>query len=131
MRTLVLFSLLFSVVGVVTASAQATTDTTRADTAHAVVTTGYGAWFGSIPNMDANAFGVLLAGVTPESPAAKAGLKKGDLLISMAGDPVLDLADMVEVLRSHPPGAAIEVVFLRDTTEHKVKVVLGVRPGGR
>ncbi|MEO8478841.1 MAG: PDZ domain-containing protein [Gemmatimonadota bacterium] len=106
--------------------AQSTTDTTRPPPP----TTGYGSWFGSVPDMDATAAGVTLAGVSDSSPAAKAGLKKGDRIVSMAGTPVVDLRAMVEVLRSHPPGETIEVIYMRDFLERKMKVTLGKRPGG-
>lgn len=106
--------------------AQSSTDSTQPPPP----TTGYGAWFGSVPDMDATAAGITLAGVSDSSPAAKAGLKKGDRIISMAGIPVVDLRAMVEVLRSHPPGETIEVVYMRDFLERKVKVTLAKRPGG-
>ncbi|HET9066176.1 MAG TPA: PDZ domain-containing protein [Gemmatimonadales bacterium] len=106
--------------------AQSPTDTTRPQPA----TTGYGAWFGSVPDMDATEAGITLAGVSDSSPAAKAGLRKGDRIVAMAGAPVVDLRAMVEVLRAHPPGETIEVVYMRDFLERKVKVTLGKRPGG-
>ena len=80
--------------------------------------------------MDANEAGILLGGVTAGSPAAKAGLKKGDLIVAMGGEPVVDLREMVEVLRSHRAGDEIEVVYWRGNEEKKVKVTLGARPGG-
>ncbi len=92
--------------------------------------TGYGAWFGSIPDMDGSNGGILLSGATPGSPAEKAGLKAGDFLTSMAGKRVEDLAGMVTILRSHKAGDTIDVVFVRGRTEQKTKVILGVRPGG-
>lgn len=91
---------------------------------------GYGSWFGSIPDLSGAQPGILLNGVDDGSPAEKAGLKKGDLLVSMAGKPVVDLRAMVEVLRSHPPGDTIRVVFWRGEKKDTAKVVLGVRPGG-
>jgi S1-C subfamily serine protease len=93
-------------------------------------TTGYGAWFGSIPDMVLSDPGIVLDGTTPGSPAAKAGLKKGDVIIAMDGGPVETLADMVAVLRAHAPGDTISVVFWRDADakDHTVKVVLGSRP---
>jgi putative serine protease PepD len=90
---------------------------------------GYGAWFGSIPDLNDSGKGVLLEGTSPGSPAAKAGLRKGDLITMMAGDTVGGLRDMVEVLREHAPGETIEVVYQRDGKAHKAKVTLGVRPG--
>lgn len=116
--------------GALPLTAQARPDTTKrpVPVPKPVVTTGYGAWFGSIPEMNSTSAGVTLAGVTDGSPAAKAGLKKGDLIISMAEVPVVDLRAMVEILRAHPPGDTISVVYIRDVTEQKVKVVLGTRP---
>lgn len=102
----------------------------RTDSAPPPPTTGYGAWFGSIPDMILTGPGVVLEGTTPGSPAAKAGLRKGDVIVEMAGGPVEDLRGMVEVLRAHAPGDTIAVVFWRDADQkqHTVKVVLGTRP---
>lgn len=91
--------------------------------------TGYGAWFGSIPDMDGSTAGIYLNGVTAGSPAEKAGLKAGDTLLKMAGKPTLDLQAMTEVLRGHKPGDTIQVVFQREGAEKSVAVILGVRPG--
>lgn len=90
---------------------------------------GYGAWFGSIPDLADAGTGIRLEGTTPGSPAAKAGLRKGDLITVMAGDSVHTLRDMVTVLRLRQPGDTITVAFLRDSKADSVKVVLGVRPG--
>lgn len=91
-------------------------------------TSGYGAWFGSIPNMENPLTGILLTGVTAGSPAEKAGLDAGDLITSIGGKAMNDLRDMVDVLRSKQPGDTVEVVFRRLNQEQKVKVVLGTRP---
>lgn len=90
---------------------------------------GYGAWFGSIPDMDNSSAGIYLNGVTAGSPAEKAGLKAGDTLLKMAGKPTIDLQSMTEVLRAHKPGDTIQVVFQREGAEKSVAVILGVRPG--
>ena len=66
--------------------------------------TGYGAWFGSIPNMAGDGGGILLDGATTGSPAEKAGLKAGDRLLSIGGVRMEDLRSMVEVLRAAQPG---------------------------
>lgn len=91
---------------------------------------GYGAWFGSIPELSDLGDGILLEGTTAGSPAARAGLRRGDLITVMAGDTVRTLRDMVTVLRLHQPGDTISVVFTRDNKPDSVKVILGVRPGG-
>jgi S1-C subfamily serine protease len=116
-----------ALVGALPLSAQSKSDSTTPPPAPA---TGYGAWFGSIPDMILSDPGIVLEGTTPGSPAAKAGLKKGDVIVEMAGGPVQDLRDMVDVLRAHAPGDTIKVVFWRDADakQHTVKVVLGSRP---
>ena len=47
--------------------------------------------FGSIPDFNHAGEGVLLSGVIPGSPAEKAGLKEGDLLVEFGGAPIEDL----------------------------------------
>jgi S1-C subfamily serine protease len=90
---------------------------------------GYGAWFGSVPDMDNSVGGIFLSGVTDGSPAQKAGLKQGDTILKMGGTEIPDLMAMTSLLRAKKPGDTIEVVFLRDNKEKKVPVILGVRPG--
>lgn len=91
--------------------------------------TGYGAWFGSIPDTDQDGAGIVLTGVTSGSPAEKAGLKAGDVIVKMAGKDTPGLAEMVAVLRANRPGTEIEVVYYRGQEERKAKVTLGLRPG--
>lgn len=93
-----------------------------------VATSGYGAWFGSIPNMDGSDGGILLDGATVGSPAEKAGLRAGDRILSIGGKRMDDLRAMVELLRQKQPGDTVEVIYQRRDAMEKVKVVLGVRP---
>ena len=102
---------------------------TAAPAAPAPAQTGYGAWFGSIPDTEGGDAGILLRGTTPGSPAQKAGLKEGDLIVWMDKGPVASLADMVQVLRARQPGDTIEVAFFRGQEKKTIKVVLGARPG--
>lgn len=89
---------------------------------------GYGAYFGSIPDF---AFqegkGVRLSGVRPGSPAEKAGLQEGDIMVKMAGVQVTNLHDLVFVLRSKRAGDNIEVVFLRNGHEMRTITTLDRR----
>lgn len=59
--------------------------------------------------------------VEPFSPAAKAGLKTGDYIISVNRQPVLSTLDVVEQV-SKSDGNPIEVVFMRGGQIHKVSV---------
>jgi S1-C subfamily serine protease len=111
-------------------AAQVRVDTTRkVPPAPPAATTGYGAWFGSVPDMDNSFGGILLSGVSDGSPAQKAGLKAGDTIMKMGGTDTPDLQAMVTVLRAKRPGDTLEVVFVRDGKQQKVPVVLSVRPG--
>ncbi len=89
---------------------------------------GYGAYFGSIPDF---AFqeekGVRLTGVRPESPAEKAGLQEGDIIVKMGGIQVKNLHDLVFVLRSKRAGDKVDVVFERNGEERRVTAILGRR----
>lgn len=54
-----------------------------------------------------------VAGVSPGTPADKAGLKEGDVIISFAGRPVANLDDVHRLLVAEVIGREIEVVVLR------------------
>lgn len=64
---------------------------------------------------------VELMQVDPSAPAAQAGLKVGDYIISVNREPVLSTLDVVDqVSKSH--GQPMEVVFMRNGQIHKVSV---------
>jgi len=72
------------------------------------------AWLGTIPDFTTQVTGVQLAGVITGSPAARAGLVKGDILVSFAGQPVSDLAGFTVLLRRQQPGDQVNLELLRD-----------------
>ncbi len=88
---------------------------------------GYGAYFGSIPDMGAEIEGVRFADVRDASPAAKAGLKRGDVLVEFAGAPIKNLYDFTYQLRAHRPGEEVRVVVLRNAQRVEATVKLEVR----
>lgn len=79
---------------------------------------------GTIPDFARESGGVLLSGVMPASPAEKAGLAKGDLLIELAEVPIDNLADMSAALKSHAPGDTVRVVVLRGAERIERRVAL-------
>jgi hypothetical protein len=89
---------------------------------------GYGAWFGSIPDFGETPRGVKFADVTAGSPAAKAGLRGGDILIEFDGAPVQNLYDFTYALRARKPGDEVVVKVLRGGETITAKVALGQRP---
>jgi membrane-associated protease RseP (regulator of RpoE activity) len=68
--------------------------------------------------------GVAILAVTPDSPAALAGLKPGDLLTTLDGRWTTTVADAYAAASKAEPGRAIEVVVLRDGKE----ILLSVTP---
>ncbi len=75
---------------------------------------GYGPYFGSVPDFGQTENGVKFSDVKPNSPAAKAGLKAGDVLIQFADKPIKNLYDFTDALRRSRVGDVVEVKVLRD-----------------
>lgn len=88
---------------------------------------GYGAYFGSIPDFGQTENGVKFSDVKPGSPAAKAGLKAGDVLIQFGDKPIKNLYDFTDALRRSKIGDVVPVTVLRDGKELKVDVKLEQR----
>jgi len=88
---------------------------------------GYGPYFGSVPDFRDDLKGVLFADVQTNSPAAKAGLKQGDLLVEFDGKPVQNLYDFFYALSPKKPGDKVAVVVKRDGQEVKADVTLEAR----
>ena len=69
--------------------------------------------------------GLLIREVSENSPAAQAGLARGDLIVAAAGQPVGTVDDLFGALRAAAPGGTLELTVLRGTEERAVHVVLG------
>jgi S1-C subfamily serine protease len=74
---------------------------------------------------------VLLAGVRPGGPAEKGGLRRGDLLVELAGHPIRDIQDFMFALRSAKPGQEAIAVVERDGRRVDLLVTFGVSTGTR
>ena len=89
---------------------------------------GNGAYFGSVPDMSAaDVVGVRLMGVTPGSPADKAGVRKGDIVVEFGGMAVRDLYQYTDALRAHKPGDIVKVVVERAGKRVTLDARLGAR----
>jgi C-terminal processing protease CtpA/Prc len=95
--------------------------------AGAVVTPGYGAYLGTVPDMTDNPGGVRISGVRAGSPAEKAGLMAGDILVRIGDQGVPDLQAMTDILRSHKAGDVAQVEFIRNGARKSVSVTFGTR----
>ncbi|HEX2166471.1 MAG TPA: M20/M25/M40 family metallo-hydrolase [Longimicrobiales bacterium] len=90
---------------------------------------GSGAWLGTVPDFSPVEHGVLLGGVTAGSPADRAGMRKGDILIGLGGHAVRDLQGFTDALAAHKPGDEVNVVVIREGREVRLQAVLGRRGG--
>jgi hypothetical protein len=75
---------------------------------------GYGPYFGSIPDFGQVETGVRFSDVKPNSPAAKAGLKAGDILVQFGDKPIKNLYDFTDALRRSKVGDVVGVKVLRN-----------------
>ncbi|MGA2741475.1 MAG: M28 family peptidase [Bryobacteraceae bacterium] len=88
---------------------------------------GYGPDFGSIPDFGEGVKGVKFADIREGSPAAKAGLKAGDVLVEFDGKPIQNLYDFTYALRAKKPGDEVMVKVMRGSEPVEVKVLLTKR----
>ncbi|MGA2100768.1 MAG: M28 family peptidase [Candidatus Sulfotelmatobacter sp.] len=88
---------------------------------------GYGPYFGSIPDFGQTENGVKFSDVKPNSPAAKAGLKAGDVLVQFGDKPIKNLYDFTDALRRSKVADVVEVKVLRDGQPLTVNVKLEQR----
>jgi serine protease Do len=75
--------------------------------------------------------GVLVTEVTADSPAARAGVKSGDIVLEIDGHKVDSPSDVARAVGLAAPGRKAKVTLWRDKTQKTVEVVLGEAPGER
>lgn len=80
--------------------------------------------FRSIVEDYKNENGVVVAMVENNSPAAKAGLKQGDIITKIDGVETKSIAYLRYVLYKHEVGDKIKITYVRDNKEHSVNVTL-------
>ncbi len=78
---------------------------------------------GVIPDYAWEGEGVRLMGVRSGSPAEKAGLKEGDIIIEVGGKQVRNLYDYMDALSKTEPNKPIDFVILRNNQKMKVTVI--------
>jgi serine protease DegQ len=83
------------------------------------------AWIGFYPQgFDG---GVVVSGVVAKGPAEKAGLKPGDLLLSVDGESVTTLRELYRAIWKKGPGETVRLQVLRDSALRSVEVIGGDR----
>jgi S1-C subfamily serine protease len=83
--------------------------------------------FGSIPDYAFPGPGVRITGTTPGSPADKAGLKAGDVIVKMGESTIGSMRDFSDALKTFAPGATVTVTYQRDGQPHTVQATLVAR----
>jgi len=69
--------------------------------------------------------GILIAQVTKDSPAAEAGLKQGDIIVSYQGKPVKKVGDFRNQVSLTSPGSSEQLTSIRDGERRNVSVTIG------
>src|SRR5580692_8766926 len=72
--------------------------------------------------------GALVGDVTPNTPGARAGLKKGDVIVKLNGQPVNDYVDLRLRISQMAPGTSVKLDVWRDGRTQDYSVALGELP---
>jgi S1-C subfamily serine protease len=70
-----------------------------------------------------NNYGVEVVGVNPDGPSKRAGIKKGDMIVAIAGSKTETVDDLHRTLSDHGVGDAIDLVVLREQERVVLKVI--------
>ncbi len=73
--------------------------------------------------------GALVAGVIDGSPADKAGIKRGDIIVVFDGHPVREMRELPIIVANEPIGKVVKCVILRGGRKIVLKVKVGKMPG--
>jgi putative serine protease PepD len=87
----------------------------------ALINSGYGGVGAQIMQRSASGS----APVSPGGPAARAGLRPGDVIIGFAGQRIDSATGLLDAIRSVQPGARVTVSFTRNGIPHMVTLTLG------
>ena len=73
--------------------------------------------------------GVLVADVSPDGPAAKAGLQSGDIITTLNGRTVTSTAEVRNTVAEFRPGTIVTIAYFRDGRRQQVEVKLAALDG--
>jgi S1-C subfamily serine protease len=78
--------------------------------------------------LDENVDAPTITGFAPDSPAEKAGLKSGDVIVKVQDKAIKTLSELMDIMHKTKPGDKLAVTVKRDDKEQTVNVTLGTRP---
>jgi serine protease Do len=74
--------------------------------------------------------GILISQVTPDSPADKAGLRQGDVIVAYQGTPVRDIGGFRNRVSLTQPGSTQVLTISREGQRQEIEVTIGTLPEG-
>ena len=75
-----------------------------------------------------DAKGVIIAGVLPDSPADQAGIKPGDIVTQINGNPITEPAELLNTVAQATPGESIKIAGLRNGSAFDLQAKVAERP---
>ncbi len=75
-----------------------------------------------------SATGALIAGVLKDGPAERAGIKPGDIMVAIEGEPILNSSVLLNQVAALSPGDNVTVTIIRNKKEKEVEIKVGVSP---
>ncbi|MBA4321068.1 MAG: aminopeptidase, partial [Flavobacterium sp.] len=88
---------------------------------------GFRVSFGIMPDFGEDAQGLKISGTRANSPAEKAGLKSGDIIIKFGGKDIKNIYDLTYLLGEFKPGDEVDVIVLRGQDNITMKAKLEAR----
>ncbi|MCP5051617.1 MAG: M20/M25/M40 family metallo-hydrolase [bacterium] len=82
---------------------------------------------GVMPDFAFSGKGVRIGLVSPESPAHKVGIQKGDVIVKLGDTVVANLREYSNALKTYKPGDTVTIVYMREGKEYSVSITLGAR----
>jgi len=83
--------------------------------------------FGTIPDYAFPGPGVRVTGTMPGSPAEKAGLRSGDIVVKLGDKAIESMRDFSDALKAFTPGAKVTVTYQRDGQTKTAEATLVAR----
>jgi serine protease DegQ len=75
--------------------------------------------------------GAIIAGIVRNGPADRGGMRPGDILLTVAGKPVADTNEMLNLIAQLSPDQKAEMTVLRKGSVMTLAIVVGKRPPAR
>jgi membrane-associated protease RseP (regulator of RpoE activity) len=73
--------------------------------------------------------GVMVDAITPDSPAARAGLRVGDVIVEVEGDSAMSATDVLEAMSDRKKGEPVAIAIVRAGQRSELRATLADDPG--